>query len=62
MNKSPVAVDKMPFEAALAELESIVDSLEKGSVPLENSIKLYERGEALKARCDDLLKNGRDAH
>jgi len=50
-------VAQMPFEAALAELEGIVDRLEKGAVSLEDSIKLYERGEALKARCDDLLKN-----
>ena len=50
-------VVQMPFEAALAELETIVDKLEKGSVSLEDSIKLYERGEALKARCDDLLRN-----
>ena len=54
----PVAdIAKMPFEAALAELESIVDQLEKGAVALEDSIKLYERGEALKAHCDQLLKN-----
>jgi len=47
----------MPFEAALAELERIVDQLEKGAVALEESIQLYARGEALKARCDELLKN-----
>ena len=50
-------VAEMPFEAALAELESIVDKLEKGAVSLDDSIRLYERGEALKARCDALLKN-----
>jgi len=53
----PADIAKMPFEAALAELESIVDRLEKGAVALEDSIKLYERGEALKQRCDDLLKD-----
>jgi exodeoxyribonuclease VII small subunit len=47
----------MPFEAALAELEAIVDQLEKGAVALDDSIRLYERGEALKRRCDELLKN-----
>jgi exodeoxyribonuclease VII small subunit len=47
----------MPFEAALAELEQIVDQLEKGAVALDESIKLYERGEALKKHCDELLKN-----
>ena len=50
-------VGKMPFEAALAELERIVDQLEKGAVPLDDSITLYERGEALKKRCDELLKD-----
>ena len=50
-------IANMPFETALAELESIVDRLEKGAVALEESIKLYERGEALKAHCDALLKN-----
>jgi exodeoxyribonuclease VII small subunit len=48
---------KMPFEAALAELEEIVDQLEKGAVALDESIRLYERGEALKKRCDELLKS-----
>jgi exodeoxyribonuclease VII small subunit len=57
MTESPAEIAKMPFEAALAELESIVDKLEKGAVALEESIMLYERGEALKAHCDRLLKN-----
>ena len=51
MNDTPEDIAKMAFEAALAELESIVDRLEKGSVALEESIKIYERGEALKAHC-----------
>ena len=41
----------------MKELESIVDTLEKGSVPLEESIAIYERGELLKAHCDALLRN-----
>jgi len=48
---------EMAFEDALAELERIVDRLEKGAVTLEESIKLYERGEALKTRCGELLQN-----
>jgi exodeoxyribonuclease VII small subunit len=47
----------LPFERALAELEQIVDQLEKGAVPLEESIAIYERGEALKRHCETLLKN-----
>jgi exodeoxyribonuclease VII small subunit len=50
-------IASLPFEAALAELEEIVDRLEKGAVALDESIRLYERGEALKKRCDELLKN-----
>jgi len=46
----------MSFEQALKELEGIVDRLERGDVELEESIAIYERGEALKARCDLLLK------
>ena len=46
----------LPFEAAMKELEDIVDRLEKGNVPLAESIVIYERGEALKKHCDDLLK------
>ena len=50
-------IGEMPFEEALAELETIVDKLEKGAVSLDDSIRLYERGEALKGRCDALLKD-----
>ena len=50
-------ITALPFERALAELETIVDQLEKGQVPLEESIAIYERGEALKAHCEALLKN-----
>ena len=45
----------LTFEKALAELETIVGRLEKGDVALEDSIAAYERGEALKARCAELL-------
>lgn len=47
----------LPFEKALAQLEEIVGQLEKGSVPLEESIAIYERGEALKKHCEKLLRN-----
>lgn len=49
-------VKAMSFEDALAALERIVDDLEKGDVPLEQSITIYERGEALKRHCERLLK------
>ena len=57
MTEAPADIAKLPFEAALAELETIVEKLEKGAVALEESIKIYERGEALKAHCDRLLRN-----
>ncbi|HEX2539256.1 MAG TPA: exodeoxyribonuclease VII small subunit [Pseudolabrys sp.] len=47
----------MPFETAIAELEQIVRELEGGKVPLEQSVAMYERGETLKARCEELLKH-----
>jgi exodeoxyribonuclease VII small subunit len=47
----------LSFEAALKELEQIVDKLEKGTVELEESIAIYARGAALKAHCNELLKN-----
>ncbi|MDN5928372.1 MAG: exodeoxyribonuclease VII small subunit [Hyphomicrobiales bacterium] len=53
-------IRNMSFEEALAALERIVDDLEKGDVPLDQSIKIYERGEALKKHCDALLKAAED--
>lgn len=49
-------VSQMSFEQALDQLEKIVEKLERGDVALEESICIYERGEALKTRCDKLLK------
>jgi len=46
----------LPFEKAMQELEDIVGKLEKGAVSLDDSVKLYERGEALKKRCEALLR------
>jgi exodeoxyribonuclease VII small subunit len=50
------AVEQMSFEAALKELEDIVSRLEQGEVDLEDSIVLYERGQALKTHCEKKLK------
>jgi exodeoxyribonuclease VII small subunit len=49
-------VESLNFEAALKELEEIVARLEQGAVDLEDSIVLYERGQALKAHCEKKLK------
>lgn len=59
MADSPAPADDiklMSFEAALRELEGIVGKLESGQAPLAESIAIYERGEALKAHCEALLK------
>jgi exodeoxyribonuclease VII small subunit len=49
-------ISDLPFEKAMQELEEIVGKLEKGTVSLDESVKLYERGEALKKRCETLLR------
>ena len=49
-------VAQMPFERAIDELESIVKRLEEGKVPLEELVAIYERGEVLKRRCEELLR------
>ena len=49
-------VKRLSFENALAELESIVQKLERGDVALEESVVIYERGEALKRRCEELWR------
>ena len=49
-------VKALPFEKALAELESIVQRLENGDVPLEEAVAIYERGEVLKRRCEELQR------
>ena len=54
MSDKPIS--EMSFEEALAALEAVVGSLEGGQVPLEKSIDLYERGEALRKHCEDRLK------
>ena len=49
-------ISSMPFEKALQELEQIVGQLERGDVPLEKSIEIYERGNQLKAHCEAMLR------
>ncbi|WP_374763645.1 exodeoxyribonuclease VII small subunit [Yunchengibacter salinarum] len=46
----------MSFEQAMKALEQVVNQLESGSAPLEDSIRLYTRGNRLKAHCEDKLK------
>ena len=54
--KAPADIATMSFEDALRELEQIVHKLEAGDVPLDDSIRIYERGAALKAHCEARLR------
>ena len=55
MTEKPIA--DLSFEEAMAALEQVVGRLERGEVPLEESIALYERDAALKAHCETKLKD-----
>ena len=56
-DNSNADIKKLTFERAIEELETIVKRLEEGKVPLEESVAIYERGEALKRRCEELLRH-----
>ena len=51
------AIEELTFEQAFAELEESVRTLEKGDLPLEDSLALFERGQQLAAYCGQLLDN-----
>ena len=53
-------IEDMSFEEAMKELETVVDQLERGDVPLDASITLYERGAALKKRCEEELSRAEE--
>jgi len=48
-------IQDMAFEEAFSELEEVVNRLEVGGLPLEDSLALFERGQALAAHCSELL-------
>jgi exodeoxyribonuclease VII small subunit len=54
--KTEKPVEELTYEEALAELESIVSALEGEQNQLEDAIRLFERGQALAARCGALLE------
>lgn len=47
---------KLDYEEAVAELESLVEKLERGDITLEESLKLYERGVLLTRDCQEALQ------
>ena len=53
---SPAPADELSFEQAFAELEQVVEQLEAGELALEESLALFERGQALSTRCQALLE------
>ncbi len=57
MTKTETDLKNLSFEQALEELETIVEKLERGDAPLEESINIYQRGAQLKAHCETKLKN-----
>ena len=54
MSEAPIS--EMSFEQAMAELERVVGQLERGDVPLDQSIALYTRGADLKKHCEAKLR------
>ena len=55
--KSEKPVEELSYEEALAELEGIVEALEDGQSQLDESMKLFERGQALVTHCGALLES-----
>ncbi len=55
MSETGDTVEHLSFEDALKRLEMIVNQLERGDVPLEQSITLYEEGNLLRAQCQRRL-------
>ncbi len=55
----PADIAAMGFEDAMKELERIVRELESGQVKLDDAVKAYERGTALKTHCESKLAEAR---
>ena len=55
VKNEPKPVEALTYEEAFVELETIVAGLESGERPLEESMILFERGQALTKRCAELL-------
>jgi exodeoxyribonuclease VII small subunit len=59
-NKQKNDSDQMSFEEALAMLTDIVSKIEKGEVPLQDSIEQYERGMSLIKHCREILQKAEE--
>jgi len=49
-------IEKMNFEQAIQQLKGIVDRIEQGEIPLQDSLEQYEKGMALIKHCRDILQ------
>lgn len=49
------SVEKLTFEEAMKEMQTIVETMRNGELTLEQSVKAYQRGKELSARCQTLL-------
>jgi len=56
MARTPKEAPKLDFEAAMSELEALVERLEQGDLPLEESLAAFERGVTLTRNCQTALK------
>lgn len=61
VTKPPAAVDALTYEQSRDELVDIVGKLETGATTLDDSMALWERGEALARRCEGLLDGAQQA-
>jgi exodeoxyribonuclease VII small subunit len=58
--KKQASIEDLSFEEALAELQALVKALEKGDSKLEEAIRAYERGAALKRHCEKKLREAQE--
>lgn len=54
---TPISPEDMGFEAAMAELESLIQAVESNRLPLEETLNTYQRGQQLITRCNALLRD-----
>lgn len=59
ISAQPTEVDQLTYEQARAELAQVVRQLEAGDAPLEQSLAMWERGEALATHCQNWLDQAR---
>ncbi len=56
-DQSQPSADELSFELAIAELETLIQSVENNRLPLEETLNAYQRGQHLISRCSTLLRD-----